>query len=132
MGLFRFKTAEVAAQVAHAKSCKEFDRGFGQEKGKPGLFLVGDAGVYLMSSGKPHIMRNERTIQVAYAIGCNPYDDPDECDYNKRRLYGGDDGSDWLPLSAFEPILKEGYEYVVVNLGKTQISVTSAGKKVAA
>lgn len=68
----------------------------------PGFLLVGDNGVYLMSTGLPMLpnpLKNS-AHQVVYAKGCNPDEDPFDCWWNlKRRTFGGDDGVDFLPMT---------------------------------
>lgn len=75
-------------------------------KGSPGLFLVGDRGVYLMSAGLPVLSDGtEKGSVVAYAEGIDPDRDSDWCEV-KRSVFGGDDGADKLPLAFFEDWLR--------------------------
>lgn len=63
----------------------------------PGLWLVGDEGIYLMSNGKEHpkdAMTGKNA--VVYAEECNPAMDPDKWWYVKQTSFGGDDGCDFL------------------------------------
>lgn len=76
--------------------------------GEPGLFLVGDRGVYLMSAGQPILSDGSpHGSVVAYADGIDP-DVDDDWYEAKRRTFGGDDGADKLPLSFFEAWIKAG------------------------
>ncbi|WP_019583837.1 DUF3085 domain-containing protein [Thioalkalivibrio sp. ALE16] len=71
-----------------------------------GLLLVGDHGVYLMSSGIPDLMAPEdggERRAVVYALGCDPERDPDWYD-TKQDTFGGDDGVDKIPLSFFDSL----------------------------
>jgi hypothetical protein len=74
---------------------------YGQpETAKPGLWLVGDHGVYLMSNGAPGMMRPDgKSAVVAYADGIDPKKDKDWWDA-KRHTFGGDDGSVYLDAAA--------------------------------
>lgn len=59
---------------------------------KPGLWLVGDEGVYILSNGK--LAEGQRAL-VVYAEECDPKTNPDYWHY-KRRHFGGDDGIEFL------------------------------------
>ena len=59
---------------------------------KPGVWLVGDEGVYILSNGK--LAEGQRPF-VVYAEECNPKTNPDYWHY-KRQHFGGDDGIDFL------------------------------------
>lgn len=65
------------------------------EAARPGFWLVGDEGVYLMHNGKRQ--DGEKPV-VVYATECNPEKLPfDEWWENKRASFGGDDGVEYLP-----------------------------------
>ena len=59
---------------------------------KPGLWLVGDEGVYIMSNG---ILAEKQRPLVVYAEECDPKTNPDYWHY-KRQHFGGDDGIEFL------------------------------------
>lgn len=59
---------------------------------KPGLWLVGDQGVYIMSNGK---LGEGQKALVIYSAECHPAGTPDWWDY-KRRWFGGDDGIEFI------------------------------------
>lgn len=59
---------------------------------KPGAWLVGDEGVYLIANGK--LAEGQRPF-VVYAEECDPKTNPD-CWHYKRRHFGADDGIDFL------------------------------------
>ncbi|MCZ0737720.1 DUF3085 domain-containing protein [Phreatobacter sp. AB_2022a] len=59
---------------------------------KPGLWLVGDEGVYIMSNG---ILAEGQRPLVVYAEECDPKTNPDSWHY-KRQHFGGDDGIEFL------------------------------------
>jgi hypothetical protein len=86
MGICVFKTKDVLPAFKHAIRGKEHEMGFeATEAPAPGLMLVHDQGVYIMSNSK-----EEEGHVVAYAKGCNP--ERDEFFYEESaRLVGGDD-----------------------------------------
>ena len=68
---------------------------------QPGLWLVGDHGVYLCSNGK--LADGARPL-IAYAEEC----DPNTCDdwfEVKRRTFGGDDGVEFLEAKQLEAMM---------------------------
>ncbi len=90
------------------------------------LWLVGDTGIYLMSNGTPQLLVTEGKSQnvVAYAAESNPKTAPDDCWDAKQRIYGGDDGSEPLPLAMFERAMKLPDEATFkIKITSRQISV---------
>lgn len=92
------------------------------ETKRPGLWLVGDQGVYLMSNGTPHQPRpggleNERL--VAYAAECNPETLPFEQWWEaKGRSFGADDGSEFIAL---EDVPENGE--IVIDISRNGIEI---------
>lgn len=89
----------------------------------PGLWLVGDQGVYIMSNGK--LAEGGRSL-VIYAEECHPADEPDWWDY-KRRHFGADDGIQFLDA---ESVLRTinglaGATHLMVQLTETSITLTT-------
>jgi hypothetical protein len=68
---------------------------------QPGLWLVGDHGVYLCSNG--NLPDGARPL-VAYAEECNPGTNDDWFEV-KRRTFGGDDGVDFLDAAQLEAMM---------------------------
>jgi hypothetical protein len=68
---------------------------------QPGLWLVGDHGVYLCSNGK--MPEGVRPL-VAYAEECDPATCADWFDV-KRRTFGGDDGVEFLDAVRLEAMM---------------------------
>ena len=69
-----------------------------ERKTTPGILLVGDRGVYIMTNADP--MPDDRTI--AYAAEADPDRLPfDEWWDAKRDGFGGDDGAEFLALPQF-------------------------------
>lgn len=73
---------------------------------KPGLWLVGDDGVYLMSNGVPSLSASSP------ALPDNPFEvNPRMLDFDvwwerKRAGFGGDDGAEFLPADNLMAALK--------------------------
>jgi len=100
-----FIRSEVEQQIVHARRSTKhkviFDR---PETDKPGLWLGGDQGVYLMSNGdpslrEPHEIEAESGSLMAYAEECNPRKlSFNEWRDNKDASYGGSDGTDFISM----------------------------------
>lgn len=57
-----------------------------------GFWVVGDEGVYIMHNGKG----GPSPATLAYATECNPKANPDGWYDVKHRIFGGDDGVDFI------------------------------------
>ena len=68
---------------------------------KPGLWLVGDEGVYIMSNGK--LTEDQRPL-VVYAQECDPRTNPDYWHY-KRQHFGGDDGVEFFDAAVLVKLI---------------------------
>ena len=68
---------------------------------KPGLWLVGDHGVYLMSNG---ILAEGTKPLVVYAEECDPNRSDDWFEV-KRSTFGGDDGVDFIDAEGLEAMM---------------------------
>ena len=91
-----FPWAEVSKALDEVRNAANVRPLYGTDTG-PGLWLVGDQGVYLM----PNTTGKERTI--VYACEC----DPTKLDFetwwaNKRRSFGGDDGVEFIGLKEID------------------------------
>ena len=67
---------------------------------KPSLTLVHDDGIYLMPNAW------FEGVSIAYAQGCDPQKDGDVWEHC-RKLVGGDDFSEVLPLAFFQSALRD-------------------------
>ncbi|MFG1365859.1 DUF3085 domain-containing protein [Xanthobacter versatilis] len=98
--MFTFSVTDVHAVITRGRIDALASGGFrnpyyGLRPGKdekPGLWLVGDEGVYLLSNGK--LAEGQRPL-VVYAEECDPKTNPDYWHY-KRQHFGGDDGIEFL------------------------------------
>lgn len=89
---------------------------------KPGLWLVGDQGVYLLSNGK--LAEGERAL-VVYSDECHPVGNPDWRHY-KRRHFGGDDGIEFLDADRLIPLFDRNMRctHLRVQLTETDVSLS--------
>ncbi|ODT77201.1 MAG: hypothetical protein ABS76_28585 [Pelagibacterium sp. SCN 64-44] len=94
----------------------------GQDE-QPGLWLVGDQGVYIMSNGK--LAEGNRPL-VIYAEECHPLGDFDWWDY-KRRHFGGDDGIQFLDAEGVLRTINAlaGATHLTARLTETSITLTT-------
>lgn len=98
--MFTFSVTDVRAVITRGRIDAFLNGGFrnphyglapGKDE-KPGLWLVGDEGVYIISNGK--LAEGQRPLVVS-AEECDPKTNPDYWHY-KRQYFGGDDGIDFL------------------------------------
>lgn len=89
---------------------------------KPGLWLVGDQGVYLLSNGK--LAEGERAL-VVYSEECHPVGNPEWWHY-KRRHFGGDDGIEFLDAERLIPLFDRNMRctHLRVQLTETDVSLS--------
>ena len=81
----------------------------------PGLWLVGDQGIYLMSNGRPPLLvdpADTRNVTVQ-AAETSPGSDPDGWWEVKRAAFGGDDGVLFLELAFVEGLIARGRDGLV-------------------
>lgn len=107
--MFTFSVVDVRAVIARGHTDAAANGGFrnphygllpGKDEG-PGLWIVGDEGVYLLSNGK--LADGQRAL-VVYAEECDPKVNPDYWHY-KRRYFGGDDGIVFIDVESLEAML---------------------------
>ncbi len=89
----------------------------------PGLWLVADRGVYLMSPGKPGLAApsGEGSL-VSYAVECNPVDA--HCYDSKTSIMGGDDGVDKIGLEVFEEAIRSGAAAVSIEVTSDALKIS--------
>lgn len=79
------------------------------EKLVPGLFLVGDEGVYMMANIAMEKVQAAGVSHVAYARETDPkLVTRDTMHSRKSAGFGGDDGVEFIPAAALEGLLPEG------------------------
>lgn len=86
----------------------------------PGLWLVGDQGVYIMANGK--LPKGEKPF-VVYSEQCHPRGDIDWWDY-KRRYFGGDDGVEFIAAEQLIPLFDRNLRATHINMQLTETEIT--------
>ena len=86
---------------------------------KPGLWLVGDEGVYAMSNGK--LAESQRPL-VVYAEECDPKTNPDYWHY-KRQHFGADDGIDFLDAKMLVTLITAAPDATDITITMTDDSI---------
>ncbi|BAZ18892.1 hypothetical protein NIES4071_107770 (plasmid) [Calothrix sp. NIES-4071] len=125
-----FLKRDVQKLLEHTKNSEEHVAVYGDEStNQPGLLIVGDEGIYLISNGKPGLFRDgafeqaipESPAFVVYATECNPLTLPfEEWRRIKEESFGSDDGIDFLETDFIEAALLRPGEYI-------QLEVTEEG-----
>lgn len=87
---------------------------------KPGVWLVGDEGVYIISNGK--LAEGQKPL-VVYSNECHPKGSDDWWDY-KRRHFGGDDGIEFIDAGLVLPSFNRNFaaSYLGIQLSENEIS----------
>jgi Protein of unknown function (DUF3085) len=112
--ILRFDKALVSRLVIHARNAPASQGPYEEGDAEPALWLVGDAGVYLISNGSPPVRRG-RQILTAPAEGCDSQCDPVENWRPIHKLF--DDGSDFaleIPLTQVEAALSKARSQIVL------------------
>lgn len=122
-----FRLKDVLELCDHALTAKEHAAGYEAGHPRPGLVLVGDDGVYLMSNGLPPLPRRDGKPgnRVVYAHGMNPETDDDWYD-TKVAVFGGDDGADLLPYcDSFKAFAAQnpGASWLVLDITPEAVTV---------
>jgi hypothetical protein len=117
MPTIHFNLEDLKPLIDHARAAPEHVAGYSDTgKPAPGLWLVGDQGIYLMSNGKPHLQKPGAAPDhslIVYAKECNPDKDPDGWWDAKQSLYGGDDGVDTIPLAIIDELMADAAKHGV-------------------
>lgn len=108
--MFTFSVGHVHAVITRGRIDAFLNGGFrnphyGTRPGegeKPGVWLVGDEGVYLMANGK--LAEGQRPF-VIYAEECDPKTNPDHWHY-KRRHFGADDGIEFFDAAMLVSLIR--------------------------
>lgn len=131
----RFNITGVWRLVDHARNSPNFLPFYGTDTG-PALWLVGDAGIYLMSNGSPrmahdgmHIPKGrecEHRSFTVHAAGCDPSVDGFE---HWRKLHNAvEEGSDFcftIDANSLPTILNQSKNEIAIVLNQDKISIHS-------
>lgn len=128
-----FDTKLVQQLLDNSKNASEWRLAYGEHSDKkeaqPGLWIVGDRGVYLMSNSKEGVHKPGSTTEnpehlVAHSHQCDPSGDFDTWWENKRASFGGDDGVEFLEAKFIEVALaKSKNGKMSLNVTPTKISL---------
>ncbi|AUX79305.1 DUF3085 domain-containing protein [Sinorhizobium fredii] len=128
--MFTFAIADIRAVVARGRSDAAAHGGFRvpyqgispQRLATAGLWLVGDEGVYIMSSGK--LADGEKPL-VVHAEECDPKTNPDYWHY-KRQYFGGDDGVEFIDATELEMLMAASPDatHLKIIMDDTSMSLT--------
>lgn len=103
--ILTFSMDELRPIINHARTSRNHRAAYadiGEQSPGPGLMLVKDDGIYLMSNGMPGFMRTDiKAHRVCYARGYDPTKDDDVWE-RSRAAVGGDDFAQLFDLEAFE------------------------------
>jgi hypothetical protein len=103
--MFTFSVTDVRAVITRGRIDAFSNGGFrslhSEAEERPGLWLVGDEGVYIMSNGR--LADGQRPL-VVYAQECDPKTNPDDWHY-KRQHFGGDDGVEFLDAAVLMKLI---------------------------
>ena len=89
-----------------------------------GIFLVGDDGIYIMSNAADQEKGADGKLPLAYADEANPETMSGEAVYDaKRRIFGGDDGVDFLPAAMIASALDRCGDQLVIEMTEMGIRV---------
>ena len=125
--MFTFSVTAIHAVITRGRIDARMNGGFrnphyglapGKDE-KPGVWLVGDEGVYIMSNGK--LAEGTRGL-VIYAEQCHPKGDFDWWDY-KRRHFGADDGIEFIEAERLLPLFDRNLRATHLNVELTETEI---------
>lgn len=121
-----FLKRDVQKLLEHTKQSSEHVSIYGDESTeRPGLLIIGNEGVYLISNGKPGLFQDgalglatpDNAAFVVYARECNPNTlHEEEWRRVKDESFGSDDGIDFLGVDFIEAALLRPGEYIQLDI----------------
>lgn len=130
MAKFVFDGVAVLELLAHAKAAPRNVSPYNLTPDPgPGLMLVKDDGIYLMSNGEPGLRGTETANKVAYAQGYEALPNTASMEermarYDKvRDAAGGDDFAEFVPAKSLAPLEPRGSLEVELSADKMTISI---------
>jgi len=128
--VFTFPILGVRKVIERGKADAAANGGFrnpyyGLRPGKgeiPGLWLVGDQGVYILSNGR--LADGDRPL-VVYSDECHPVGNLDWFHY-KHRHFGGDDGIEFIDAERLIPLFDRNFRctHLHVRLTESEVSLS--------
>jgi hypothetical protein len=130
MAKFVFDGIAVLELLAHAKAAPRTVSPYGlTEDADPGVMLVKDDGVYLMSNGEPGLRGTETTNKVVYAQGYEALPVTASVEermarYDKiRDAAGSDDFAEFIPAESLTALEAGGSLQVELSADKMTIGI---------
>lgn len=114
---FTFSIEKLKPIVAHARAAKRHHTAGQAGRAQPGLLLINDAGVYLMSNGTPRQMPEGATEGRALVVHAEGHD--------WDTHLGGDDYVEVLDLGAFEDAIKADHSRIIIEVTANSVAVFS-------
>jgi hypothetical protein len=138
--VLRFDLAIVRRLVDHTRSSPEWLPTYGGTHAEPGLWLVADHGVYLMSNGRPAMdakgnpipVNDTRGIRrlIAMAEGCDPEVDAFEDWWAiHNALQGGNDFLEFISIEDLDRILPSCKAHLIVVADREGWCLASDGPR---
>lgn len=89
---------------------------------RPGLWLAGDEGVYILSNGK--LAKGEKAL-IVYSEECHPVGNADWRNY-KCRWFGADHGIEYIDADQLVPLFDRNFRatHLQMRLGEAGISLS--------
>ncbi|MFC5506955.1 MULTISPECIES: DUF3085 domain-containing protein [Hyphomicrobiales] len=128
--MFSFSVTDVCAVITLGRIDAVLNGGFrnphyglapGQDE-RPGVWLVGDEGVYIMSNGK--LAEDQRPL-IVYAQECDPKTNPDYWHY-KRQHFGGDGGVEFLDAAELVKLINAARSATHLTITMTDSALSLA------
>jgi len=130
-----FDGAAVLELLAHAKAAPEHTSPYGLTPNPgPGLMLVKDDGIYLMSNGEPGLAGAQTINKIVYPRGYEALPSTAAVEerserYDKiRAAAGGDDFPEFLPAKSFDMLLPQGTVEIQLLANRLRLSVAAPAK----
>lgn len=124
--MFTFSVTDVRAVITRGRIDAFSHGGFrslhSEVDARPGLWLVGDEGVYIMSNGR--LTDGQRPL-VVYAQECDPKTNPDDWHY-KRQHFGGDDGVEFIDAAVLIKLIAAAPEATHLRITLTDGEISLA------
>lgn len=125
-----FLKRDVQKLLEHTKQAEEHVGIYGDESTlRPGLLIVANEGIYLVSNGKPGLFQDfslrtatpHNPAFVVYATECNPNTLPEEEWRRVKNESFGSDDIDFLETDFIEAALLRPGEYILLKINEEGI-----------
>lgn len=131
--ILRFDKSTVWRLVDHAQNSPDHEKAKASRRKGPAIWLVADAGIYLMSNGLPALLATGRLAQegkapmkprlIAHAEGCGPIDEFSDWYPIQVAMSGGDDFCEPLSIRDIRNALEEAKSQIIIVSNSTHYRV---------